>query len=37
MIYEGPNIVNKIKKDLIELLKADNVKSYTEIIGTKKN
>ena len=36
MIYEGPNIVNKIKKDLIELLKADNVKSYTEIIGEKK-
>ncbi len=35
MIYRGPNIVNMIKKELIELLQKDGVKNYREIIGKK--
>ncbi len=35
MIYRGPNIVNMIKKELIELLQKDGVKNYEEIIGKK--
>ena len=35
MVYKGPNIVNMIKKELKELLLADGVKNYSEIIGNK--
>ncbi len=37
MIYQGPNIVIKIKKELKELLINENVKNFQEIIGKKKN
>ena len=35
MVYQGPNIVAKIKKELKELLINDGVKNYKEIIGKK--
>ena len=35
MVFRGPNIVNMIKKELKELLIADGVKNFTEIIGKK--
>jgi len=37
MIYQGPNIVVKIKKELKELLINKNIKNFQEIIGKKKN
>ncbi len=37
MVFQGPNIVSKIKKELKELLIRDGVKNYREIIGNKKN
>ena len=33
MVYRGPNIVNKIKKELKELLLKDGVKNFDEIVG----
>jgi len=35
MVFQGPNIVRKIKKELKEILIADGVKSFREIIGKK--
>ena len=33
MIYKGPRIVKNIKKELIDQLKRDGIKNFTEIIG----
>lgn len=33
LTYEGPPIVNKIKRELIELLEQDNLESITQAIG----
>ena len=35
MVFQGPNIVFKIKKELKELLLKDGVKNFTDIIGKK--
>ena len=35
MVFQGPNIVGKIKKELKEILKADKIKNFREIIGKK--
>ena len=35
MVFRGPNIVNMIKKELKELLIADGVKNFAEIVGKK--
>ena len=35
MVYQGPNIIGKIKKELKEILIADGVKNFKEIIGKK--
>ena len=35
MVFQGPNIVGKIKKELKEILIADGNKNYREIIGKK--
>ena len=35
MVFQGPNIVEKIKKELKELLINDGVKNFKEIIGKK--
>jgi len=35
MVFQGPNIVRKIKKELKEILIADGVKNFREIIGKK--
>jgi dihydroorotate dehydrogenase len=35
MVFQGPNIVGKIKKELKEILIADGVKNFKEIIGKK--
>ena len=35
MVFQGPNIVRKIKKELKEILISDGVKSFREIIGKK--
>ena len=37
MVFQGPNIVYKIKKELKELLISDGVKNFQEIIGKKTN
>ncbi len=37
MVYQGPNIVNKIKKELKEILLIEGVKNFREIIGHKSN
>jgi dihydroorotate dehydrogenase len=37
MVFQGPNIVGKIKKELKELLISDGVKNYKEIVGKKFN
>ena len=34
MVYEGPSIVKKIKSELIEILKKENIKNVGEIVGT---
>ena len=34
MVYQGPNIVGKIKKELKQILIDNNVKNFKEIIGT---
>ena len=33
MVFRGPNVVNLIKKELKELLIADGIKNFSEIIG----
>ena len=33
MIYQGPNIVTKIKKELKELLIKENVNNFEDIVG----
>jgi len=35
MVFQGPNIVGKIKKELKEILIAEGVKNFKEIIGKK--
>jgi len=35
MVFQGPNIVGKIKKELNEILIADGIKNFREIIGKK--
>ena len=35
MVFQGPNIVGKIKKELKEILKAEGIKNFKEIIGKK--
>ena len=35
MVFKGPNIVGKIKKELKEILINDGVKNFKEIIGKK--
>ena len=35
MVFQGPNIVRKIKKELKEILKAEGIKNFREIIGKK--
>ena len=37
MVYQGPNIVAKIKKELKELLINEDVKNFQDIIGKKEN
>ena len=37
MVFQGPNIVGKIKKELKELLINDDVKNFKEIVGKKHN
>ena len=33
MIYQGPGVVKKIKKELIEILKKEKIKNITEAVG----
>lgn len=33
LVYEGPPVVNKIKKELADLLLADGYKSVSEAVG----
>ena len=35
MVFQGPNIVGKIKKELKEILNVDGIKNFREIIGKK--
>ena len=35
MIYQGPNIVSKINKELSEILKNKGIKNFKEVIGSK--
>ena len=37
MVFQGPNIVGKIKKELKEILKAEGIKNFREIIGKKQS
>tara|TARA_B100000029_G_scaffold211205_1_gene209041 strand:- start:358 stop:840 length:483 start_codon:yes stop_codon:yes gene_type:complete len=37
MVYQGPNIVAKIKKELKEILIDEDIKNFQDIIGKKKN
>ena len=37
MVFQGPNIVGKIKKELKEILIADGIKNFKEIIGKKQS
>ncbi len=37
MVFQGPNIVSKIKKELKELLINDGVDNYKQIVGKKNN
>ena len=36
MVFRGPNIVNLIKKELNELLLAEGIKNFSEIVGKTK-
>lgn len=33
LVYEGPPVVDKIKRELTELLEADNYKNVSEAVG----
>ena len=33
LVYKGPSVAKKIKKELIEILKADGIKSIKDIVG----
>ena len=33
MIYKGPGIVKEIKRDLISILKKENLKNVSEAVG----
>ena len=33
MVYKGPGIVKKIKKDLISILRKENLKNISEAVG----
>mgnify|MGYP005722786417 FL=1 len=33
MVYKGPGIVKEIKKDLISILKKENLKNISEAVG----
>ena len=35
MVFQGPNIVGKIKKELKEILITEGIKNFKEIIGKK--
>ena len=35
MVYKGPNIVNDISNELIEILKSEGIKNISEAVGTK--
>ena len=35
MVYQGPNVVNKISKELYDILNSDGVKNIDQIIGSK--
>ena len=35
MVYQGPNIVNKISEELNDILSSDGVKNIEEIVGSK--
>ena len=35
MVYQGPNVVNKISEELNDILASDGIKNINEIIGTK--
>ena len=37
MVFQGPNIIGKIKKELKDLLVKDGVRNFQEIIGNKNN
>jgi len=37
MVFQGPNIVAKIKKELKELLINEDVRNFQDIIGKKEN
>ena len=37
MVFQGPSVVSKIKKELKEILISKDVKNYREIIGKKRN
>ena len=37
MVYQGPNIVSIIKKELKELLIKDGVKNFREIVGNNRS
>ena len=37
MVYQGPNIVPKIKKELKELLINKGANNFQDIVGKKKN
>ena len=37
MVFQGPNIVGKIKKELKEILIADGIKNFRDIIGKKQS
>ena len=34
LVYEGPGLVQRIKRDLVKLLKADGYASISEAVGT---
>ena len=37
MVFQGPNIISKIKKELKELLIKEGVKNFSAVVGKKKN
>ena len=35
MVYKGPGVVKNMKKDLISILKKENLKNISEAVGIK--